>query len=336
MILTVTLARDSTARLVSFATDNLAQGSDHVLVLLDEDPEGSAPHLNAIPGVTAHVLDDDWWGPRGRAASLNARQRVAANAGLACAVVHGGFDWVFFLDADEVLSFDPEELALVPAATPACRLRPLELVVTPDGIAHGTYKRLLQGPGLRELAGAGVIESASNRALFRGHVTGKIGVRPDLGTRFLVHNAVGADDRDLPRHDVAGINHLHLETTSYEAFVAKWTALLGSGPAPAMRGRRARIWEAMAAAERMAPDARDLARRTAYEELSLDHPRLLEHPRAVTKRQIRTYSPARVRGDAGQVHAAMSDLVARLAQIDKDAFLRSAPRELLSTHLRSL
>ncbi|MGN0064484.1 MAG: glycosyltransferase family 2 protein [Nocardioides sp.] len=243
LVLAVTLVRDDVANVRRFVRYTLANGVDHVVVVLDgEQPEVEAM-LAERPRTTCVVLGSTFrdGGGQGGGWSLNGRQRIAANlVRVACAEA-GFVDWLFFVDGDETPLVDRAALAAVPDEVDVVRLTPFEAVT-------GTrvwFKRLLPRWRLERLRAAGVIDRADNRAWFRGHVAGKVGVRPGAPVGFGVHHATGVDQERVEAYADPGLRLLHHESPTYEEFVRKWKALASSGSHdPGMRGHRTRIYEA--------------------------------------------------------------------------------------------
>lgn len=241
MLLLASLVHDTPAGVRRFLELNLRNGADGVLLVLD----AGAPDPELDPGLAAHVLvvrSEDWW-PPGAAPPLNGRQRVAANLARVAAAAAGA-EWLFFVDGDEVALLDRDVLAAVPDDVPVVRLPPLEAVSDPRTADPHLFKRLLETDELERLHRAGLVERPRNMHWFRGHTTGKVGVRPAAPVRLTVHGALGTDDQRAPEHRHPALRLLHLESGSPEEFVRKWQALASSGPPPGMRGRRQEVLEA--------------------------------------------------------------------------------------------
>jgi hypothetical protein len=74
-----------------------------------------------------------------------------------------------------------------------------------------------------------VIERPRNVAYFRGHVAGKIGVKPAADIRLAIHRASDRDGNVLPMEADPRLMVLHYESPDGGEFVRKWRALLDSG-----------------------------------------------------------------------------------------------------------
>lgn len=230
MIIAVSTIKDSRENLEKFVRRNLLGGVDHLVVFLDASLPDVEEFLDAHPDVTTVRAHGDWWAgstPR----SLNDRQ--ICNAGLVSRLV-GGFDWaewVFVLDGDEVARIDRGVLDRLEPGTRGVRLAALEAVsrLHPE---HDPilFKRQLGPDELELLTTLGVIVEPRNRAYFRGHLSGKPGVRPTPERALGVHHAVDTATRQrLDLVEDPGLSVLHYESHNEQEFARKWRALLGSG-----------------------------------------------------------------------------------------------------------
>lgn len=117
MIVVVGTVRDTLENVQRFVRGNLAHGAHHVVVALDDphDPSQAEPlaWLDGHPAATAVACDADWWHGR-RPQSLNARQRLNANAIKAALTATPGDHWLLHLDGDEIALLDGDRLAQVP------------------------------------------------------------------------------------------------------------------------------------------------------------------------------------------------------------------------------
>ena len=238
----VSTVRDTPANVADFVTANLAGGLDHLVVFLDDPGDAATPvvldQLQDHPHVTCVVTDDTWWQGK-RPEQLNVRQRTNANLVKALLTRVDRAEWVFHIDADEVVRLDPKAMDAVPASARAVQLRPLEAVSTLHPDARPTlFKSLLSPDELTLLHVLGVIDRAHNGAYFHGHVEGKTGVRPATDIWLTLHRPVDANGEELPAHRDDALAVLHYESWSGEDFVRKWTALLAAGPTPAFRAAR--------------------------------------------------------------------------------------------------
>jgi hypothetical protein len=247
VILSVSTVKDTVPNLEKFVRRNLAGGIDHLLVFLDDKQPEAAELLDAHPHVTCVRTHRGWWhGQRPR--RLNERQ--GRNAALGARVL-GAFDWadwVFHIDGDEVVDLDREVLDSVPAGERVVALEPWEAVSQVSwGHDPTWFKTLLDDDRLVLLSMLGVIQRPTNKAYFRGHVIGKVGVRPAPDLRVAIHAVADADDvRIEPFAEPVG-RVLHYESPDGEEFARKWQALMRSGPAPSQRSGRASIGRAVAA-----------------------------------------------------------------------------------------
>ncbi len=236
MLFTASTVKDTLPNLRRFVAGNLAGGADHLVVFVD-DPDGTDPaavdFLAAHDGVTCVLTDDEWWAGD-RPGQLNVRQRINANVVKAVLSrldpAHGWADWVFHIDADEIVQIDRMALSSAPEAASVVRLAPLEAVSQQHWDDDPTlFKRLLEDDDLTLLHTLGVIDRSHNGAYFHGHVDGKSGVRPTLDLWLTLHHVVDAEKTEQDPWEHPGLRLLHYESFSGEDFVRKWTAMLGSG-----------------------------------------------------------------------------------------------------------
>lgn len=230
MIVTVSTVKDHLSNVQRFVEGNLDGGVDHMVVFLDARAPKVKAWLDSRPEVTAVVTDDTWW--RGqRPALLNRRQNVNANLVRHVLADLGWAEWLFHVDADEVLQLDRDQLADVPAREPAVSVPPLEVVsiAEPDG-PPVLFKRLLDDGELHLVTALGLLAEPTNSRYFRSHIAGKVGVRPGADVWLGIHKATDAAGRRLPLVQRPGVEMLHYEAFSREDFVRKWVAMVGSGP----------------------------------------------------------------------------------------------------------
>ncbi|QCX28186.1 glycosyltransferase family 2 protein [Nocardioides jishulii] len=230
MIVTVSTVKDHLSNVQRFVEGNLDGGVDHMVVFLDARAPKVRRWLDSRPEVTAVVADRPWWGGQ-RPALLNRRQNINANMARVVLADLGWAQWLFHVDADEVLRLDRDQLARVPAGEPAVGVPPLEVVsvAEPDG-PPTLFKRLLDDDQLHLLTALGLLAEPTNSRYFRSHVAGKVGVRPGAEVWLGIHKATDATGRRLTLALPPGQEMLHYEAFSREDFVRKWVAMVGSGP----------------------------------------------------------------------------------------------------------
>lgn len=249
MIFTASTVKDSPENIAAFCRRNLGSGADHLFIFLDEaDPEVESV-LAAQPHVTHVVTDAAYWKSK-RPSSLNVRQVTNANLAMHALAALPGEHWLFHIDADEVVQIDREQFDLLDPQVRVARLAPLEAVSQlswPGEVTH--FKKMLSRKQIDELVTAGVIpapepDEPRNATYFRGHVQGKVGVRPNLDIRMQLHRAVftatDGSDEVIDPFDAPWLNQLHYESHSGEEFVRKWMAHLGAGEVR-FRARRSRL-----------------------------------------------------------------------------------------------
>ena len=274
MITTVSTVKDEPARLHRWVDRNLAAGVDRMVVFVDDPADVAlAEELDSRPGVVA-VGARWWWGER-RAGKLNVRQRVNSNAALDVLTRADPTGWVFHIDGDEVIHLDKAQLLALPDDVTAVQLATLEAVSQwewPDDEV-AVFKRLLSDEELNLLHLLGRLERPDNSYYFRGHITGKAGLRLGTDGAWLgIHRVVDADREALPGHSADWLQLLHYESHTYAEFVRKWTNLVGSGPPVVARHNRGRLGSAMRAPQWLSwpADVADEVRRELFARTSLD------------------------------------------------------------------
>jgi hypothetical protein len=238
MLFTVSTVKDTLPNVQRFVSGNLAGGVDHLFVFLDSPDPGVLNFLDAHPHVTCVTTDDSWW--RGdRPEQLNVRQRINANL-VKVLLSHFDFaDWLFHIDADEIVQIDRGILDAVPRTTRAVRLTPLEAVSRKHWNGDPTwFKQLLDDGDLTLLHVLGVIAQPANGSYFHGHVAGKTGLRPGLDLWLTLHHIIDGDWQQVEPYSHEQLRLLHYESYSGEDFVRKWTAMLAAGPKFGLRPGR--------------------------------------------------------------------------------------------------
>lgn len=247
MILSVSTVKDAPGNVEKWVRRNLAGGIDHLVVCLDSPQPEVEDLLDAHPDVTAVRAHGDWFAGE-PAEDLNERQVI--NAGLVSRLVAGmpWAEWLFHVDGDEVVQIERDRLTALEPEVRAVRLRPVEAVSRWHTDGDPTlFKRLPTDDELEELVRLGVLTRPNRRLYFRGHVTGKPGVRPSLDLGIGLHKVLDRDGRPVSLVHRRGLRLLHYESPDGEEFMRKWTALLSSGAPVQHRGTRGRLSEALAA-----------------------------------------------------------------------------------------
>lgn len=273
MITTVSTVKDEVGRLHRWIDRNLAAGVDRVVVFVDDrDDAQTAALLNDRDGVVA-IDADTWWG-EDYPARLNARQRINANAALRVVQENDRRGWMFHIDGDEVLDIDTERLLALPDEVDAVRLAPLEALSQwewPDDEVT-VFKRLLTPEELNLLHLLGMVERPANDAYFRGHTSGKAGLRVSSDGWFTIHRVVDGQRAPVVMHSESWLQVLHYESHTFAEFVRKWTNHTTSGHRLVARSERRRLASAMTAEgwERWPADVADQVRRDLFAATALD------------------------------------------------------------------
>jgi hypothetical protein len=242
VIFTVSTVKDTVSNVEKFVRRNLAGGVDHLIVFLDDEQPEVEKFLAASPNVTCMTTHRDWW-HGGRQAELNDRQRTHATLALRMLSGFAWAHWMFHIDGDEVVHIDRKALSALTDDVRAVRLSPLEAVAVFHAEGDPTwFKPLLDEEQLARLADLGVIARPSNRAFFRGHIAGKVGVRPSSDISVAIHTAGdAAETMSLHALEDPAYTMLHYESPNGDQFVRKWRALLASGGSVGQRMVRRRF-----------------------------------------------------------------------------------------------
>lgn len=305
MIFTVTTARDSIENVRRWVKRNLSHGVDHMIVFLDAPAPAVRAFLDGHPNTTCIRTDESWWHGE-RPPALNMRQVINANAARLALARAGTAQWLFHIDADEVVILDREELAAMPEDVRAVRLLPMEAVSRwhwPGEVTH--FKRLLDDDELALLKILGVIDKAQNNFYFNGHVTGKVGLRPDFEVLVGVHDARVVVDGKVTSHPDKPCRSsalLHYESVDGSEFVRKWTNMLSAGPDAAMRHQREPLKRAMRAllSKRLPVDEFESLATMVFERTRLDDLELLSRLRLLEELDVTagSHQPRLVDDDA--------------------------------------
>ncbi|MEJ7834348.1 MAG: glycosyltransferase family 2 protein [Nocardioides sp.] len=238
MLFTASTVKDTLPNVQRFVAGNLAGGVDHMVVFLDAADADVQGFLDGHAHVTCVRTDKSWW-HGDRPAELNVRQRINANVVKALLSGLPWAEWVFHVDADEIVQLDRAVLAAVPPETRVVKLAPLEAVSRKSWDGDPTwFKRMLAKDDLTLLHTLGVIDRPANGAYFHGHVEGKSGVRPALDLWLTLHFGVDAAGEQLTAYADERLALLHYESFSGEDFVRKWTSILSAGPRASYRPAR--------------------------------------------------------------------------------------------------
>lgn len=242
MIFAVSTVKDTVPNVEKFVRRNLAGGVDHLIVFLDDEQPEVEELLAASPNVTCIPTHRDWWHGE-RQAELNDRQRTHATLAVRTLSTFAWAHWMFHIDGDEVVHIDRNALSALADDVRAVRLSPLEAVAAFHADRDPTwFKPLLDEEQLVRLADLGVIERPKNSAFFRGHIAGKVGVRPSSDTSVAIHTAGdAAETMSFSAVEDPAYTMLHYESPNGDQFVRKWRALLESGGSVGQRMVRRRF-----------------------------------------------------------------------------------------------
>jgi hypothetical protein len=325
VIVSVTTLKDSLANVRKLVSRNLNGGIDHLVVFLDAEQPEVEEFLAGHPDVTCVAAYGEWWDQR----PDNLNQRQSTNSALMSRVLDG-YDWARWLvhiDGDEVARLDRAALGAVAPEWQAVRLEPLEAVARmhPDSDPV-LFKRLLTEDELVLLRALGLVAKPTNRTYFRGHVVGKLAVRPSKTLSLTIHKAVTAEHEKVPVLSDGRQRVLHYESPNGDEFVRKWVALLTSGNAVRQLGPRAPMARALDALLGLGLDEADTAHfvQVIYERHAVDDVEALDRLGFLVHTDADAPLPAREPfPDAAKQE--LRALVDRVRLEPKRAFRPSAP-----------
>jgi hypothetical protein len=238
LVAVVVTVKGPPARVAQFVRSNLRAGADHVVVLVDDaDPAvvralaedaGTADRTTVIPTGDRYWKVGRWLSRR--PSGLNQRQGIGANLANTLVSCVPRFEWLFHLDLDERLHLDKQRLLALRPGIRAVTLETMEAVSTevPEGPTR--YKRRATADALAELHRRGVIDKPAPDAYYRGHSSGKQGIRPDPRVRLGIHHTrEPGGDAVVETLRREWLQVLHDESDTFEEFVRKWTALSSAG-----------------------------------------------------------------------------------------------------------
>lgn len=338
MLCTVSTVKDTRPGVLRYVERNLASGADHMFVMLEQDDDGLLDALHADPHVTAVLTDDAYWHGE-RPSNLNVRQVVNADVVNTLLAFVPTVEWLVHLDGDECLDLDRHRLAEVPEDVRCISLEPLEAISKEywEGEVD-RFKRLLDVADLSLLAALGAIDVPSNAKYFRGHLQGKLGVRPALDVTVGVHRVRTRTGESLVHFAADHLRLLHYESYSGEEFVRKWDAHLSGGHGAGFRPPKTLLRAAITAVQRNP---------------QLDHAERQEYLRRIYKRLVE--DPVDLLEDLGllvtpdpALHALtpvpfpakearlVDDLFNLLARAPKAPFMAQKDPQAVPEHVRSL
>ena len=230
MIISASTVKDSRENVERFVRRNLLGGIDHCVVFVDAPLPEVEEFLEGHPDATPVRAYGAWWGDVD-AAGLNERQINNAALPSRLTAGFGWAEWMFALDGDEVARIDRSVLDGLTPEQRAVRLLPMEAASRLRPTTDPTlFKRLLDDDEIELLHGLGLIPTRGQRAYFRGHKSGKPGVRPSRDLALGVHHVIDLGTRErLETVTDPGLSLLHYESHDGQEFVRKWLALLTSG-----------------------------------------------------------------------------------------------------------
>lgn len=335
MLCTVSTVKDSRAGVERFVERNLASGADHMFVMLEQDDDELLDLLRDHPHVTPVRTDEAYW--RGaEPANLNVRQTANADLVNTLLVFVPVVEWLVHLDGDECLDLDRGVLAELPEEVRCIRLEPLEAVSSEhrDGDVD-RFKRLLDVRDLSLLAALGAIGTPANASYFRGHLSGKHGVRPALDLTMGVHRARTRTGGKVEHAGDARLRLLHYDSWSAEEFVRKWETHLGGGEGAVFRSPKNLVRAAVAAVQRnprLGPAERQEYLRRIYTRKVEDPAELLEDLGLLVTPlpELHEWTPSPFPPDEAEL---IGSLLGRLVLAPKDAFVSAedarAPERLV-------
>jgi Glycosyl transferase family 2 len=247
MIVVQATIKDSAENVGRFIRRNLAGGADHLVVFLDARAPDVEELLRAHEHVTCVRAYGKWWAGE-RPPNLNTRQSINATLTARLLAEVDWADWLFHVDGDESVFLERTALAALPADQPGVLLRPLEVASHPQLTGEPVwFKRGIERDEVALLRMLGVVERGRNGRYFRGHTTGKVGVRPSSGLFLGIHQVLDQTGAEVVVPTDQSLRVLHYESETREEFIRKWLALKSSGPLVRQRRKREALGAAIAA-----------------------------------------------------------------------------------------
>ena len=228
-------------------------------------------------------------------------------------------------------------MALEPAVD-VVRLAPWEAVSRVHWEGPVTrYKRPLDASQAALLRMLGVLGTSPGRSYFRGHVRGKMGIRPQLQRKLAIHRVHGLDGEAVDSFTADWLHMLHDESHSGEEFIRKWLTWIAHSGTERQDPYKRQLQEAVAAVV-VNPSLDEAARRELLMELYERH---VKDPEDVLERlgyleepdpAWHQHRPETLSSEDAEV---VADLIELLQTADKTYFKRAdegrPPQELLAT-----
>lgn len=220
----VSTVKDSLTNVTRFVDENFRSGADFMFIF-SEDPSHEVSAYLSAHELVMHIPSWPYGGHWGdeRPANIYLRQNTNANLVRTTLAAFPWATWLFHLDGDEVLDIDCDELDSLSTEVSAVRLSPLESVAAMEEGWDGYFKYPLSESNLALLFALGAIDEPTQRALYNGHVRGKVGIRPSLDYRMEIH-AAKAGDEQVATYSSEGLRMLHYDSFNADEFVRKWLA----------------------------------------------------------------------------------------------------------------
>lgn len=230
MLITATTVKDTVVNVDRFVRRNRGAGIDHLVLFVDSEQPELVDHFADSPVVTCvPAWDESWWGSAERP-GLNGRQNLNCSVVNALLADRPWAEWLFHLDADEVVLLDRDRLEGLDRSVDVVLLEVLESVSHPDAEADGGwFKRLLAREERETLVERGLLAELPNKSYFHGHVIGKSGWRPSYRLRAGLHRPRDLSGTAVKGMEAEWLRMLHFESQSLQEFERKWRNLAGSG-----------------------------------------------------------------------------------------------------------
>ena len=227
----VSTIKASLPEIERFAAHHLELGADRLILYLDDDNEAAFQSLKKHPNLRVLRTHAEHWRGKTRPAKHQARQ--GANARHAYRRKADGLDWLAHIDVDEFLwplkQPIAEQLAALPPACMAARVRPVEALASETG----TYFKAMTNERKQRQRETDTIYPTYGRHLnggFLSHVAAKLFARTGADELdFRIHNIFINGAQNPGQEELLGTELCHLHAQSYAHWMENYRYRLAHG-----------------------------------------------------------------------------------------------------------
>ncbi|WP_439109955.1 glycosyltransferase family 2 protein [Lentibacter sp.] len=215
-----------------FAAYHIELGAARICIYLDDDNEEAYTALKRHPKLRVFRTHDAHWRSKNRPQKHQARQ--GANARHAYKRKAEGLDWLAHIDVDEFLYPLAEpisaQLAALPSACMAARVRPVEALWHPQGETHFKAMTNERKQRQRETEAIYPTFGAHLNGGFLSHVAGKLFVRTGADEAdYRIHNVYLNGVENPGQEELLGTELCHMHATSFEHWMQNYRYRLAHG-----------------------------------------------------------------------------------------------------------